>query len=347
MIRHTLRRWVARTIDLAPPRVGYWLRENLEKFAFNRTPVIHDLPPIFHYWSNAYVRPRFEAIGFSSPDDFFFRTIATEQRRLARTVRVLSVGSGRCEVEIALARRLADDRIDDVAFVCTDLNARLLDAGARLAREAGVGDRFAFEVADINVRRLDRRFDVVVANQCLHHFVALEPILDNIRDALEDDGVFATSDVIGRNGHQLWPEALAEFLPFWNELAPKYRYDRVLRRQADAYVNYNHADVGFEGIRAQDILPLLVERFEFEVFAPYACIALPLVERRFGGNFDARDAADVAFVDRLARREAELLDSGAVKPTQLVAAMRRRRLAPCVSTLPFSPAECIRRIDSP
>lgn len=347
MLKRFLRRSVAKVIDLAPERVSYWLRERLEKIAFNRTPVIHDLPPIFHYWSNTYVRPRFEAIGFASPDDFFFRVIEGEARRKPRTIRCLSVGAGRCEVEIALASRLQQAGVDNVVMVCTDLNARLLQAGERLAREAGVAERFAFDVADINIRRVDTAYDVVIANQCLHHFVALETIFDNIRDALADDGVFATSDVIGRNGHQLWPEALAEFLPFWHELAPKYKFDRVLKRESVEYVNYNHADVGFEGIRAQDILRLLVERFEFEIFAPYACITLPLVERRFGWNFDANDPADIAFVDRLARRDQELLDAGVVKPTQLVAAMRKTRLHPLVSTMPFAPAACIRDVDRP
>lgn len=345
MLKHLLRRSVARVIDLAPRPVGYWLRETLEKVAFNRTPVIHDLPPIFHYWSNAYVRPRFEAIGFASPDDFFFRVIEAEARRKSRTIRCLSVGAGRCEIEIALAVRLREAGVDNVAMVCTDLNERLLQAGARLAREAGVADRFTFDVADINTRRVDRGYDVVIANQCLHHFVELETILDNIRDALDDDGVFATSDVIGRNGHQLWPEALAELLPFWRELEPKYRFDRVLHRQTDDYINYNHADVGFEGIRAQDILRLLVERFEFEIFAPYACVTLPVVERRFGWNFDAGNPADIAFVDRLAQRDQALLDAGTIKPTQLVAAMRKQRLAPLVSTTPFAPADCIRPVD--
>ena len=345
MLKHMLRRSVAKVIDLAPRPVSYWLRETLEKIAFNRTPVIHDLPPIFHYWSNAYVRPRFEAIGFASPDDFFFRVIEAETRRKSRMIRCLSVGAGRCEIEIALAQRLRESGVDNFAMVCTDLNERLLQAAARFAAQAGVADRFTFEVADINAQRVDRGYDVVIANQCLHHFVELETILDNIRDALDDDGVFATSDVIGRNGHQLWPEALAELLPFWRELEPKYKFDRVLRRQTGEYINYNHADVGFEGIRAQDILRLLVERFEFEIFAPYACIALPIVERRFGWNFDADNPADVAFVDRLARRDQELLDAGTIRPTQLVAAMRKQRLAPLVSTTPFAPADCIRPAD--
>ena len=342
MFRHVLRRSVARAIDLAPESTAYWLRGCVERIAFNRTPLIHDLPQIFHYWSNTYLRPRLEAIGFSSPDDFFFRTIAAQAQAREGRVRCLSIGAGRCETELALARRLRGQGLDDVVIVCTDINPQLLRAGERCARAAGLAGGFVFEVADINRRQPGRRYDVVIANQCLHHFVALETILDNIHALLDDDGVFAISDVIGRNGHQLWPEALEEFLLFWHELAPRKRYDRVLRRQCGEYINYNHADVGFEGIRAQDILRLLVERFGFDVFAPYACITLPLVERRFGANFDPANPADRAFVDRLARHDQHLLDTGRIKPTQLIAALRKRPVAPPRSTTRFSPSACIR-----
>lgn len=346
MFRHALRRSVARAIDLAPDAAAYWLRGCVERIAFNRTPLIHDVPPIFHYWSNSYLRPQLEQIGFSSPDDFFFRTIAAHAAARGGRLRCLSIGAGRCETELALARRLRAQGLRDVVLVCTDINPQLLRAGERRAHAAGLAAGLAFEVADINRQQPGRRYDVVIASQCLHHFVALETILDNIHALLEEDGVFAISDVIGRNGHQLWPEALEEFLVFWRELASRQRYDRVLRRQCGEYLNYNHADVGFEGIRAQDILRLLVERFGFDVFAPYACITLALVERRFGANFDPADPVDRAIVDRLARRDQVLLDAGHLKPTRLIAALRKRPVAAARSTTRFSPADCIRRADS-
>ena len=37
---------------------------------------VHDLPDIFHYWSNKYVRPKFEQFGLSGPADLFFRVLS-------------------------------------------------------------------------------------------------------------------------------------------------------------------------------------------------------------------------------------------------------------------------------
>ena len=89
----------------------------------------------------------------------------------------------------------------------------------------------------------------------------------------------------------------------------------------EGYDNFNYADVGFEGIRAQDILPLLVERFEFEGFAPSACIVIPFIDRRFGPNLDTESEGDRALINAIALADEKLINSGRIKPTQLVAAM--------------------------
>jgi SAM-dependent methyltransferase len=327
-------------LRLAPAPLEHLLRSAAERYVYSSTPVIHALPPAFHYWSNTYLRPRFEAIGFSSPDDFYhcqLRALAAGRRPL----RCLSLGAGRCELEIALAVQLAGEAGDGIRFVCTDLNPRLLQAAASAAQHAGVADRFEFITAD--VRRLPAgQFDAVIANQCLHHFVELEAVLDGIHAALADDGLLLTSDVIGRNGHRMWPEALDELQRIWRSLPPRLRHDPLTDRVLAEYDNFDCADVGFEGIRAQDILPLLIERFHFSVFAPFACIVIPFIDRRFGGNFDPDIPDDRATIDRIACRDQDLLDRGVVKPTQLVAAMGKQPAQQCVSLTTLEPTQCIR-----
>ena len=38
---------------------------------FSQQTEVHDLPEIFHYWSDGKVRPKLEAFGFSSPRAMF------------------------------------------------------------------------------------------------------------------------------------------------------------------------------------------------------------------------------------------------------------------------------------
>ena len=336
------RRVVAGALSIAPPFVSNAARGIIEKIVFNNVPAVDNLPPIFHYWSNKFLRPQFESIGYASPNDFFLKTVEQKVQAGPDRVRVLSVGAGRCEMELSLAKNLLDRGMRNFSFACMDLNGRMLRTAAAEAAKLGIESKFAFVQKDIARFKAVEKYDVVIANQCLHHFVALEAAFDSIRASMSEGGSFITSDVIGRNGHQLWPEAVEEVLELWQTLPSRYKYDRTLGRLSEAYVNYNHANVGFEGIRAQDILPLLIERFEFEVFAPHACIILPFVERRFGWNFNIDEQSDRDFIDRVAMRDETLLASGKLKPTQLLARMSSAPVRDYVSTCVFSPRDCIR-----
>ena len=339
------RRVVANALSIAPAPVAHAVRGVIEKIVFNATPVVDNLPPIFHYWANTYLRPQFESIGYASPNDFFLKTVAQRLQTTSDRVRVLSVGTGRCEMELSLARELLAQGMQHFSFTCIDLNGRMLRSAAAEAARLDVDHIFTFVEGDVAKLKLRDNYDVIIANQCLHHFVALEAIFDNIHASLVRGGWFVTSDAIGRNGHQLWPEALQEVVELWETLPRRCKYDRTLGRAGDKFVNYNHANVGFEGIRAQDVLRLLIERFEFDVFAPHACIVLPFVERRFGWNFDAKQESDRQFIDRVARRDEALLTAGKVKPTQLLARMTNIPVGELVTTSRLSPQDCLRPPD--
>ena len=50
---------------------------------------VHDLPKMFHYWSNTYLRPMMESLGYSYPEDFFAREIARKRAAAGRPIRVI------------------------------------------------------------------------------------------------------------------------------------------------------------------------------------------------------------------------------------------------------------------
>jgi trans-aconitate methyltransferase len=64
-------------------------------------------------------------------------------------------------------------------------------------------------VVDVNATKPTSKFDVIMANHSLHHIVELEKTFDTIFDCLNENGIFATCDMIGRNGHMRWPETEA------------------------------------------------------------------------------------------------------------------------------------------
>ena len=146
-----------------------------------------------------------------------------------------------------------------------------------------------------------------------------------------------------RNGHRRWPEALELVEKFWRELPARYRYDRQLRRQDEAYPDFDCSKEGFEGIRSQDILPLALERFGFEFFYAFPNVTDPFVDRSYGPNFDAEGAWDREFIDRVHACDEAEIRAGRITPTHMLAVMGRERGGDLVCREHLTPAFCVRR----
>jgi SAM-dependent methyltransferase len=330
------------------------LQSLAERAVFRFTGEVHDLPAIFHYWSNRYLRPQFEALGFSGPDAFFttqLLALSAQRPRTSPPLRILALGCGRADLELALALALRAAG-HEFKLHGIDLTLHTVKDARNKAATLGLAAQCSFEQADLNrwlaIRPAGtQQFDVVLANHCLHHVLNLEQLFAQVKACLaSSNGVFLVADMIGRNGHMLWPETLSEVATFWAQLPARQRLDRATGKYEAAYVNYDCSQIGYEGIRAQDILPLLLDSFAFELFLPYGGIVIPLIERRSGWNFDVNSMADLAFVDRLAAREHELSRDLRIKPTQMLAVMRPQRTKDCVLLAPnWTPAACVRQAD--
>jgi hypothetical protein len=149
----------------------------------------------------------------------------------------------------------------------------------------------------------------------------LEGLFDEVVRSTHPQGYFVVSDIIGRNGHQRWPEALSALHGFWRELPKPYRYNRLLKRHEELYDNWDCSTEGFEGIRAQDILPLLLKRFQFYKFIGFGNIIDPLIDRAFGHNFDSHGEWDRDFIDRVHAFDESGFADGSLKPTHMFAVM--------------------------
>ncbi len=304
---------------------------------------VHDLPPIFHYWSNRYLRQKLESFGFGHPDAFFVRSLSAQQRVDGEGPRrFASLGAGNCDTEIRVASALRAGGCNDFVIDCIDLNADMLARGRRDADAAGLSTHIRTMCVDFNYWKPAGRYDAVMANQSLHHVLELERLFDKVHGALEGGGCFVVNDIIGRNGHLRWPEAKAIVERFWEELPPPYRYNRQLSRHETSFLDWDCSVDGFEGIRAQDILPLLVERFGFEEFIAFANVIDPFIDRSFGPNFDVANASDLAFIDRVHAADEQALAEGRIKPTHMFAVMRTAASASTRCLPGLSPAQSIR-----
>ncbi len=318
-------------------------RVQTEQRHFSGCQTHNQLPEIYHYWSNTYLRPKLERIGFSHPDAMFCRYF--ELAYLANQSphrHFLSLGTGNCKTEVMLARHLVERGLSDFVIECVDLNPTLLAEGVASAKEASVGDHIVTAEGDANKWTPSTTYAGILANSSLHHIENLEGLFEGIEESLAPTGTFVTSDTVGRNGHMRWPEALTVVHEFWRELPREYTYNHLLQRHESLYDNWDCSGEGFEGIRAQDILPLLLKHFDFDVFVPFANIVDPFIDRPFGPNFASSRKWDTEFIDRVHARDEAEIARGAVKPTHIVAAMCVGRPGTYVPRDGLTPRFCVR-----
>ena len=227
--------------------------------------------------------------------------------------------------EISLIKKLLEMGETDFVIEGLELSPLRSERAQANARKEGVQQFLEINESDLNRWVPSRRYSTVIAKDTLHHVVELEHLFDSIHEALEDEGIFVTTDMIGRNGHMRWPEALEIIQEIWKFIPDHYKTNHQLKRVEHEYVNWDCSKTGFEGIRAQDILPLLLERFSFKTFLGFANLPDIFIERGFGHNLSIDNPRDIGFIDFLEQLNTLLIDLGYLKPTMMYASMTRRR----------------------
>jgi hypothetical protein len=105
----------------------------------------------------------------------------------------------------------------------------------------------------------------------------------------------------------------------WKGLPPSYRYNCASLRYEAVFQDADCSSESFEGIRAQDILPLLKQNFDPRLCIGFGNIIDPFIDRSFGPNFDPSAAWDREFIDSIHRRDELEMAAGRLQPTHLIA----------------------------
>jgi len=310
--------------DLNEPDYESRIRAQIAQYA--KPEALLKLPPIYHYWIAKHIRPRMCSVfGVSNVLLFYAGCAAEAFRQPGASRRIISLGAGECVHEISLIKKLLEMGETDFVIEGLELSPLRSERAQANARKEGVQQFLEINESDLNRWVPSRRYSTVIAKDTLHHVVELEHLFDSIHEALEDEGIFVTTDMIGRNGHMRWPEALEIIQEIWKFIPDHYKTNHQLKRVEHEYVNWDCSKTGFEGIRAQDILPLLLERFSFKTFLGFANLPDIFIERGFGHNLSIDNPRDIGFIDFLEQLNTLLIDLGYLKPTMMYASMTRRR----------------------
>lgn len=306
------------------------------------TDIHGDLGEPYHWWHTQYISPFLMDLWNVGDSESFYAKCISEllQKNPSKQHRIVSLGCGEGLVEMKVCRLLLKQGYTNFHFECVDIAHGAIDRANTEVRRTGLAEFFQFRV-DKYESLFEGPIDVVIANQVLHHFTELEALFEKVKIAIGDYGIFVTSDMIGRNGHMLWPEALTIVDSLWPQLEDRLKYNHCLGRMEHVYSNWDNSKEANEGIRAQDILGALLPRFNFDRFFAIGNLAIALLGRHFGPNFRMDDPGDRALVEQICRLDFDLIDIGHLKPCLMLACMSNSNRPPSYYRH-WSPKYCFR-----
>lgn len=309
------------------------VQEQIEQF--REVKSVDELPDIFHYWSNKYLLPLLQNIlEVSSYSDFFVKNLHVTLAAASGTVNLLSIGCGDCTNEIGIANELRKQGVNNFLFECIDLSPVLINKANTSVAEHNLDAHFHIHSEDLNSWTPHKTYCGIMACQSLHHILELEKLFQAIFRCLHPKGLFIVNDTIGRNGHMRWPESLEIINKIWPLLPDRLKINRKVLdtdgsyRFEESYQNHDCSAEGFEGIRAQDILPLLIQHFHFDQFLAFGNLPDIFTDRCFGHNYDPKNQHDIALIDFLEYMNELLIELGHIKPTMMFAVMSKVKKQP-------------------
>lgn len=306
---------------------------------------IHDLPDIFHVWSEKHLQPKMnKVLGCSKVVDFYVNSIVDVFSSTNAPRSLISIGSGDCALEISIATDLISKGYCDFAIDCLEVSDNLISTGRSRIEHLGLSKYFNLMTVDINKWNPspEKKYGIAIANHSLHHIIELESLFESIFNLLDYRGSFLTNDMIGRNGHMRWPEVLEFVDALWRLLGPEKKFNHQLKQQHDTYVNFDCSNHGFEGIRSQDILSILIRKFYFSKFLAFGGLTEVFFDRGYGNNFSKNSELDLAFMDLVELLNERLIDGGLIKPTMMFAELKKTA---CVTSFyrNWHPEFCLRK----
>jgi ubiquinone/menaquinone biosynthesis C-methylase UbiE len=273
----------------------------------------HTAYPLKNWWDIPEVMDRWNMmISGDSKVDYcvsFLRRYCADGREMS----ALSLGSGTGYREIELAKSGRFKRIDAVEKV----RARIVYSRER-ADQADFSDVINYIEADAaSVALPDGSYDLVIAEQFLHHMSPLGPMLGRIRDFLKPTGFFIFNEFVGPSRFQWTDEQLDAVNGLLPRLPEKYRVrwksgsvKRTVHRPGRlAVMLYDPT----EAVESSMIVPLLGETFDVLETRGYGGTVLQLLFSDIAGNFLSGDPETKRLLALCFEREDELLRSGAIE----------------------------------
>jgi GT2 family glycosyltransferase len=285
----------------------------------------NELPIIFHYWSCYYLAPKQRELGFENVEQLFVQTLVKQCQTFENeTCYFVNIASHDGQFEMMLIEQLQQQGLQNFVLHGLGNNPENIEKLNQFVKTRNLADKLQFQVADLTAWQPNQMYHAIVANYALHRACNMAQIVDNLYSALHLQGKLVIVDMIGEIGHQRAAEVLIYIPALWSQLPDKYKFNFLTQQQENWFINHDYSHIGFEGAEANRIMPLLNEKFGFELCLAYGNLIDVFIERAFGHHFDEHNVDDVAFIDQVQAIDEMLIEQGKIKPTHLIAVLQRK-----------------------
>lgn len=271
---------------------------------FNQAEISHS-----NWWIIPQVRKRWNKLISGNENIIYEDYMMENYLSKENNIRLLSIGSGSCSHELALAKYSNFEEI-----VCVDLAQNRLDEAKNIAKERQLTN-LTFNCKDILSNQLEKNsFDIVFFHQSLHHFKNIEKFISSkIYDCLTPSGKLIINEYVGPTRNQYSKKQIKSINKALKIIPKKYR-----KRFKTNLVKNTFYGSGIlrmiladpsEGIDSANIMPSIKAHFKTIVEKPYGGNLLMGVFKDISHHFIKLNVEKRKILDALFEFEDNYLES--------------------------------------
>ena len=240
---------------------------------------ITKIPPT-NWWDIPAVQSRWNYLVSGDRDIDYNDYISEKHLKKKHSLLALSLGCGGGERELRWAETNKFSLID-----AYDLSSERIDYATKIASQGSYAKRINYQVGNIyDLDTEENYYDVVFAEQSLHHFSPLNDLLIKIERTLKSNGYFILNEFVGPTRFQ-WTDRQLEIVNSLLCIFPE-KYKKLWNSNSIKPEVIKHSQLSMilrdpsEAIESSNILPLLYEIFDVVELKGYGGSLLHLL---FGG----------------------------------------------------------------
>jgi ubiquinone/menaquinone biosynthesis C-methylase UbiE len=284
---------------------------------------ITNIPPI-NWWDIPAVQSRWNYLVSGDRDIDYNQYISEKYFKEKHALQALSLGCGGGERELRWTEMDKFNLID-----AYDLSKERIDYATKVANQSSYGKQLNYQVGNIyEIDIKDDYYDVIFAEQSLHHFSPLKDLLVKIERTLKADGYFILNEFVGPTRFQ-WTNRQLGIVNSLLDIFPD-KYKKIWNSNSIKPKVIKHSQLSMilrdpsEAIESSNILPLLHEIFDVVEIKGYGGSILHLLFGGIAHHFLTPDNETQELLRICFEMEDFLIKAGEVNHDFIVAVCKKR-----------------------